>query len=104
MAQAAHVVVGFVWAWGVTWLIFTVAKRFMKIRVTPEVELEGLDMPEFGASVLPRLRAGHHQTGGQSGVEHRRWHPRPAAVGGHEPAGTGPPPPSATDRDLGRPA
>ena len=26
-AQAAHVVIGFLWAWGVTWLIFTVAKR-----------------------------------------------------------------------------
>ena len=39
MAQVAHVVVGFIWAWGITWLIFSVAKRFMKMRVSPEVEL-----------------------------------------------------------------
>ena len=31
--RSSHVVVGFVWAWGVTWLIFTIAKRFMQIRV-----------------------------------------------------------------------
>ena len=33
LAQLAHVVVGFAWAWGVMWLIFVIAKRFMKIRV-----------------------------------------------------------------------
>ena len=35
--RSFHVVVGFVWAWGITWIIFTVAKRFMQIRVSPEV-------------------------------------------------------------------
>ncbi len=53
LAQLAHVVVGFAWAWGVMWIIFMVAKNFMKIRVSPEVELEGLDRPEFGVLAYP---------------------------------------------------
>ncbi|MGZ4724102.1 MAG: ammonium transporter [Ilumatobacteraceae bacterium] len=52
-AQAAHVVVGFIWAFGVTYGIFKVAGRFMKIRVSAEAEIEGLDMPEFGALCYP---------------------------------------------------
>jgi ammonium transporter, Amt family len=52
-AQVAHVVLGFVWAVGVTFAIFTIAKRFMKIRVSAEVELVGLDEPEFGALCYP---------------------------------------------------
>ena len=52
-AQIAHVLVGFVWAWGIMWCIFTVAKRFMAIRVTAEAEIEGLDVPEFGTLCYP---------------------------------------------------
>ena len=52
-AQIAHVLVGFVWAWGVTWIIFSVAKRFIQIRVAPEVEIQGLDVPEFGVLCYP---------------------------------------------------
>ncbi len=52
-AQMAHAILGFIWAFGLAWLLFTVAKRFMKIRVSPEVELEGLDVPEFGALAYP---------------------------------------------------
>ena len=53
LAQIAHVVIGFVWAFGLTYIIFTIAKRFMKIRVSAEAELEGLDVPEFGAACYP---------------------------------------------------
>jgi Amt family ammonium transporter len=52
-AQIVHMVVGFAWAWGLGWLLFTVAKRFMEIRVTPEAEIEGLDVPEFGMLAYP---------------------------------------------------
>src|SRR4029079_1447745 len=31
IAQGFHVVVGFIWAWGMTWLIFKIAKNFMQI-------------------------------------------------------------------------
>ena len=53
VAQVFHVVVGFIWAWGVTWVIFKIAKNFMQIRVSPEVEIQGLDMPEFGVLAYP---------------------------------------------------
>ena len=53
VAQLAHVLVGFAWAFGLTYIIFTIAKRFMQIRVSPEAEIEGLDMPEFGAVCYP---------------------------------------------------
>ena len=58
-----HVVIGFVWAWGLGWLLFTVAKRFMKIRVSEEVEIEGIDMPEFGSLAYPDFQM-HHSLGG----------------------------------------
>jgi Amt family ammonium transporter len=53
MAQVAHVVLGFIWAFGITYVIFTVAKQFIKLRVSPQVELEGLDMSEFGSVCYP---------------------------------------------------
>jgi Amt family ammonium transporter len=70
-AQMVHVVIGFLWAWGVTWLIFKVAQNFMKIRVSEEVELEGLDMPEFGVLAYPdfvmhHAPAGHVETGSET--------------------------------------
>jgi Amt family ammonium transporter len=62
-AQMFHVVIGFIWAWGITWLIFSIAKNFMKIRVSPEVELEGLDVPEFGVLAYPDFVMHHSPAG-----------------------------------------
>jgi Amt family ammonium transporter len=53
LAQLIDIVVGFIWAWGVTYLIFLVVKRFIVFRVSPEVEIEGLDMGEFGQLCYP---------------------------------------------------
>jgi Amt family ammonium transporter len=53
LAQVAHAVLGFIWAFGITYVIFTIAKRFMQIRVSEEAEIEGLDVPEFGAACYP---------------------------------------------------
>jgi Amt family ammonium transporter len=53
VAQVLHAVIGFAWAFGITWVIFTIAKRFMAIRVSPEAEIEGLDRPEFGSHCYP---------------------------------------------------
>ena len=52
-AQAVDVLVGFMWAFGVTYLLFAVIRQFIQIRVSPEVELEGLDVPEFGVECYP---------------------------------------------------
>ena len=69
VAQLFEMVVGFIWAWGIAWVIFTIAKRYMKIRVSDEAEIQGLDMPEFGAVcypdfVLHNAPAGHITAGG----------------------------------------
>jgi Amt family ammonium transporter len=52
-AQVIDIVVGFIWAWGAMWLLFSLAMRFMKTRVSPEVEIEGLDEGEFGQVCYP---------------------------------------------------
>jgi Amt family ammonium transporter len=53
MAQVAHAVVGFIWAFGITWIIFKGVGKFVKLRVSAETEIEGLDMDEFGALCYP---------------------------------------------------
>jgi Amt family ammonium transporter len=52
-AQVVDVVVGFAWAFGITYLLFAIVRQFVQIRVSPEVELEGLDVPEFGVECYP---------------------------------------------------
>jgi len=53
VAQVFHVVIGFLWAWGITWVIFSFVKKFVKIRVSAEAEIQGLDVPEFGVLAYP---------------------------------------------------
>lgn len=73
--QIVGVMINVAWAFGVTFAMFSLIRRFVKIRVAPDVELEGLDMPEFGAVCYPEFvlaRTG----GGHATVE-----PRPAPDG-----------------------
>jgi len=42
-----------VWAFGLSWVFFTVQKRVMGIRVSEEVEVSGLDLPEVGVLAYP---------------------------------------------------
>jgi Amt family ammonium transporter len=42
-----------VWAFGATYGVFWVVNKVKSMRVTPEVELEGLDVPEFGLKCYP---------------------------------------------------
>ena len=68
VAQVFHVVVGFAWAWGITWLIFAIGKKFIQIRVSPEVEIAGLDVPEFGVQAYPDFVLTSTHAGGHSTV------------------------------------
>jgi len=68
VAQVFHVVIGFIWAWGVTWVIFKIAKNFMQIRVSPEVEIQGLDVPEFGVLAYPDFVLTSTHVGGHDSV------------------------------------
>jgi Amt family ammonium transporter len=64
-AQTVMIVVNVAWAFAVTYGLFRLVGRVMELRVSPEAELEGLDVPEFGASCYPDfvLRAGHGAIG-----------------------------------------
>src|SRR5216684_3946157 len=41
------------WAFGATYAVFWVVNKVKNMRVAPEVELEGLDVPEFGLKAYP---------------------------------------------------
>jgi Amt family ammonium transporter len=41
------------WAFGATFVLFKLVNAFQPMRVSPEVELEGLDVPEFGGLAYP---------------------------------------------------
>ena len=67
-AQVVSVIVGFAWAWGLTWVLFKGLRRFVVLRVSPEVEIEGLDRGEFGEVCYPdfMLHADTSPTGDES--------------------------------------
>ncbi len=48
VAQLIGIITLLVWAFGVSWIFFKVLDRMIGLRVPPEVELEGLDLPETG--------------------------------------------------------
>jgi Amt family ammonium transporter len=53
-AQLVGAAVAFVWAFGLSYIFFKVLDRFVKMRVSPEIELAGLDIPEMGlAGYIP---------------------------------------------------
>ncbi|MCW5848528.1 MAG: ammonium transporter [Anaerolineae bacterium] len=53
VAQVIGAVVAFVWAFGISYVFFKVVDRVVGLRVSPETELGGLDMPEMGALAYP---------------------------------------------------
>ena len=67
LAQAIDVVVGFIWAWGMMYLIFIVLRRWVKLRVDPEVEIAGLDEAEFGQYCYPDFQLVTDTQGGFPG-------------------------------------
>jgi len=42
-----------IWAFGATYGVFWVLNKVKSMRVAPEAELEGLDVPEFGLKCYP---------------------------------------------------
>jgi len=41
------------WAFGATFIVFSIVNKVRSMRVPPEVERDGLDIPEFGMSAYP---------------------------------------------------
>ena len=50
VAQVIGAAVAFAWAFGASWVFFTLLNRVVKLRVSPETEIAGLDIPEMGAA------------------------------------------------------
>lgn len=55
VAQLIGVAVLLVWAFGLSWVFFKVQDRIQGIRVPPDVELAGLDLPLMGAAAYPEF-------------------------------------------------
>jgi Amt family ammonium transporter len=54
VAQVIGAAVAFVWAFGASFIFFKALDRVSKLRVSPEIELAGLDIPEMGlAGYIP---------------------------------------------------
>src|SRR5580704_14541445 len=51
--QLAGATLMILWAFGATYVVFFVVNKIKSIRVPPEVERDGLDIPEFGMSAYP---------------------------------------------------
>lgn len=52
-AQLIAVAVLFIWGFGVSFVFFKVLDKIWGIRINPEAELEGLDLPEMGVLAYP---------------------------------------------------
>ena len=53
ICQVAGATLCAAWAFGATYVVFGVVNKVKSMRVTPEVELEGLDVPQFGLLGYP---------------------------------------------------
>lgn len=53
IAQIIGASVCVLWAFGATFITFKIVNAIKSMRVSPEAELEGLDMPEFGTLAYP---------------------------------------------------
>jgi Amt family ammonium transporter len=60
------------WAGGFSWIFLKIADKFIPMRVVPEVELEGLDIPETGLVGYPDFQLVSPHTSGFSGGVARR--------------------------------
>jgi Amt family ammonium transporter len=53
LAQLIAVGVLFVWGFGVSFIFFKILDKVWGLRVAPEIELDGLDLPEMGVYAYP---------------------------------------------------
>ena len=53
LCQLAGATLCAIWAFGATFLVFSTVNKIKSMRVPPEVERDGLDIPEFGMSAYP---------------------------------------------------
>ena len=66
-AQVVAVIVLFVWGFGVSFVFFKALDKVWGLRVSPEAELEGLDIPEMGVLAYPDLTINKNELDYDSG-------------------------------------
>ncbi|SFG70878.1 ammonium transporter [Desulfotomaculum arcticum] len=71
MVQALGVISVSIWAFGITYLAFSLLKATMGIRVTRQEEIEGLDLNEHGITAYSDLVTGTLKGVGHSTVHHQ---------------------------------
>ena len=79
VAQIIGPITNFVFIFGASWLFFKLLALTMGIRVSPEAELEGLDVPEMGTHGYPEIQGPGHLVHGLAGATSRS-HAVPAAA------------------------
>ena len=67
VAQIIGPITNFVFIFGASWLFFKLMDVTMGMRVSADVELEGLDVPEMGAHGYPEIQGPGHLVGGVAG-------------------------------------
>ncbi len=68
-AQLIGCITLLVWAFGVSWVFFKILDAIMGMRVTPEVESEGLDLAETGVLAYPNfMLTGTYSSTGVDGL------------------------------------
>ena len=72
-AQAIGAVVCFIYVWGLSWIFFKIVDRILGMRVTPAVELAGVDIPEMGTIAYPPDWGGSARGDPGRGVGVARW-------------------------------
>ena len=56
IAQLIAVLVLIIWGFGVSYIFFKFLDKVWGLRVSPQIELNGLDVPEMGVSAYPDLQ------------------------------------------------
>src|SRR5262249_43199899 len=83
IAQCIGTLTCCVWTFGAMWVFFKTQKMVMDTRVSPEVEIGGLDTPEMGALAYPEFAVSGAGYGGDFGATPGA---SPAAARGGAPA------------------
>lgn len=68
LAQSIDVIANFVFVFTASYIFFKIVEMTIGNRVSPEVELEGLDIPEMGALAYPEFSLSHLPTPSESHV------------------------------------
>ncbi len=63
MAQLVGCATLVVWAFGLSFIFFKIQNKVQGMRVSPEVEMQGLDLPELGVLAYPAFAMDHGATG-----------------------------------------